>query len=158
LKEPAPALRIVAPGPEIAMTSVKVGSLSIETPWLRATPPGAKVAAGYLRVVNDGAEPDRLVGASIAGAGTATVHAMTMNDGVMRMRALPDGVAIAPGQSVALEPSGLHLMFENLTRAFKPGERVEGNLVFAKAGTVPVVFAVGDIGGKHAPDAEDHMH
>ena len=45
--------------------AVTVGSLVIEQPWIRATPGGAKVAGGYLRITNRGSDPDRLVRAAI---------------------------------------------------------------------------------------------
>ncbi len=73
--------------------------MQIETPWLRATPGGAKVGAGYLRITNTGSEPDRLTGASMPLAGRGEVHEMSMQNGVMHMRALPQGLAIPPGQT-----------------------------------------------------------
>jgi uncharacterized protein YcnI len=51
LKEPAPSVKLVAvqPAPAAAATIV-AGSLTIASPWLRATPGGAKVGGGYLRI------------------------------------------------------------------------------------------------------------
>ena len=40
----------------------KIGTLEIGHPWARATPKGASVAAGYLKVTNTGKEADRLIG------------------------------------------------------------------------------------------------
>ena len=45
------------------------GSLKIDHPWTRATPKGAAVAGGYLKITNTGAAPDRLVGGTFASAG-----------------------------------------------------------------------------------------
>ena len=45
----------------------KAGSIDILHPWSRATPPGAKVAAGYLTLVNRGTQADRLLGAENGG-------------------------------------------------------------------------------------------
>src|SRR5262245_37003565 len=39
----------------------KAGNLEIDRPWSRATPKGAKTAAGYLKITNSGSAPDRLV-------------------------------------------------------------------------------------------------
>ena len=39
----------------------KAGSLEIKHPWSRATPKGATVAGGYLKITNTGTTPDRLV-------------------------------------------------------------------------------------------------
>jgi copper(I)-binding protein len=41
----------------------KVGALEVASPWSRATPKGATVAVGYMKITNTGAEPDRLLGA-----------------------------------------------------------------------------------------------
>lgn len=122
------------------------GDLRIETPWMRATPGGAKVAGGYVRVTNTGTQADRLTGAAVAIAGRGAIHSMTMAGGVMKMAAVPEGLAIAPGQTVDLKPGGFHLMFEDLKSAPKVGEPVSGTLTFERAGTVAVTFAVAPIG------------
>ncbi|KQT79835.1 copper resistance protein CopZ [Methylobacterium sp. Leaf465] len=149
LKSPAPGVRIVAAasGPaRAAASSVKAGDLSIETPWMRATPGGAKVAGGYVRVTNTGSQADRLVGASIPLAGRTSIHSMTMEGGVMKMAPVEGGLVIKPGETVELKPGGLHLMFEDLASGPKAGETVEGTLRFERAGTVPVTFSVAPIG------------
>lgn len=157
LKAPAPGVVVVAATSGPATTgatapTVKAGGLSIETPWMRATPAGAKVAGGYVRITNTGSVPDRLTGAAIDLAGSAAIHSMTMDGGVMRMAPVDGGLAIAPGQTVELKPGGYHLMFEDLKGAPRVGEPVNGTLTFAQAGTVAVTFAVAPIGAK-GPDA-----
>lgn len=129
-----------------APASSTATAIKIEQPWLRATPNGAKVAAGYARIANTGTSPDRLVGAKVSFAGKVEVHEMAMGDGVMKMRALDKGLEIAPGQSVELKPGGYHLMFQDLSAGLKEGETVRGTLSFEKAGEVPVTFAVGGLG------------
>ena len=44
----------------------KAGSIEIKHPWSRATPKGASVAGGYLKLINTGSAPDRLVGGTNA--------------------------------------------------------------------------------------------
>ncbi len=123
------------------------GTIAVETPWARATPAGAEVAGGYVTIRNRGTAPDTLVGGSLDAAAHAEVHAMTMDGGVMRMR--PAGpVTVPPGGALTLSPAGLHLMFTGLKRPLKVGDTVDGTLVFAHAGTVPVHFHVEGIGAK----------
>lgn len=129
-----------------AAEPITAGTLRIETPWMRATPGGAKVAGGYVRVTNTGTQADRLTGAAITTAGRGAIHSMTMAGNVMKMAAVPDGLPIAPGQTLELKPGGLHLMFEDLKSAPKVGEPVSGTLTFERAGTVPVTFSVAPIG------------
>ena len=157
LAEPAPAVRIVAAPSTGADASVlKVGSLSIAQPWMRAVPAGAKVAGGYVRITNDGPEPDRLVQASIPQAGRGEVHEMSTQDGIMRMREVEGGIEIRPGQTVELKPGGYHLMFMDVTSGPKEGEAVRGTLTFRKAGRVDVTFRVSGLGAQ-GPAAE-HQH
>ena len=137
----ATALAETAPAP------IKIGTLQIEAPWLRATPGGAKVAAGYLRISNTGSEPDRLIGASTPLASRGEVHEMAMQEGVMHMRPLAQGLTIEPGKNVELRPGGFHLMFHDLKGGFKEGETVDVTLTFEKAGSVMVTFPVGGLGG-----------
>lgn len=128
-----------------AMAQVKVGSLVIEAPWLRATPSGAKVAGGYVKITNTGTAPDRLVGGTLPIAGQVEVHEMSMADNVMQMRRL-DGLEIKPGATVELKPGGFHLMFMELKDGLKAGQTIKGTLVFEKAGTVEVEYLVAPIG------------
>ncbi len=98
----------------------KAGQIVVTQPWSRATPAGAKVAGGYMTITNKGTEPDRLIGGSLSAAGKAELHEMKMEGGVMRMRPLPNGLEIKPGQTVKLEPSGNHIMFEDHVDADGP--------------------------------------
>lgn len=155
LKSPAPALLLLAAAPKgVTPKTYKVGSLVIEAPWARATPGGVQIGGGYVRITNNGAEPDRLIGGSLAVAGTVEVHEMAMADGVMKMRALPDGLEIKPGQTVELKPGGHHLMFMQLREGLKAGQTVKGTLIFKNAGTVEVEYSVAPIGAK----AGEHGH
>ena len=120
----------------------RVGSLVIDHPWSRATPAGAGVGAGYMVIRNEGDTADRLVGGSAPFAGRVEIHEMAMQDGVMRMRALQDGLEIPPGGSVTLEPGGYHVMFMQLQEPLVEGEDRPATLEFANAGTVEVEFAV----------------
>lgn len=163
LKTPAPAVRIVAAAQQaiVAPAAIKAGDLTIETPWLRATPAGATVAGGYVRLTNTGTAPDTLTGAAIPLAGRGAIHSMTMEGGVMRMAPVAGGLTIKPGETVTLKPGGFHLMFEDLASGPKAGETVRGTLTFARAGTVPVTFAVAPIGAQSpgaAPAGAEHDH
>jgi uncharacterized protein YcnI/copper(I)-binding protein len=164
LKSPAPGVRVIAaatkaaPAGAAASTTVKAGDLTIETPWIRATPGGAKVAGGYVRITNTGTQADRLTGTAIPLAARGSIHSMTMEGSVMKMAPVEGGLAIKPGETVELKPGGLHLMFEGLNGAAKAGDVIAGSLTFDRAGTVPVSFSVAPIGASKpgAPAASDH--
>jgi copper(I)-binding protein len=125
-----------------------VGALVIESPWARATPGGAQVAGGYLKITNTGPEADRLIGGSLPVAAHVEVHEMAMADGVMKMRRLQHGLEIKPGETVELKPGGYHVMFMGLQAALKEGQRIKGTLVFQRAGTVEIDYRVAPIGAQ----------
>lgn len=116
--------------------------------WSRATPKGAKVAGGYLTIENRGTAPDRLLSASSPAAATVEIHQMTMQDGIMTMRQLEQGLTIAPGEVVALAPGGSHIMFISLTAPFEEGQRIPVSLNFQRSGTIETTFEVGGVGAK----------
>ena len=125
----------------------KAGSIEIKHPWSRATPKGSEVAGGYMKLINTGKEPDRLIGGSVPIAGKFEIHEMSMDGGVMKMRLLPNGIEIKPGQTVELKPASYHLMFVGLKEPIEKGKRVKGTLRFEKGGTVDVEYAVEAVGG-----------
>jgi periplasmic copper chaperone A len=69
----------------------KAGGLDITDPWFRATPKGASVAGGYMKIKNDGSTPDRLIGGSSDVASKFEVHEMKMENGIAKMRPLEGG-------------------------------------------------------------------
>ena len=119
-----------------------VGELAIHHPWAKATLPNQPVGGGFMEITNNGSEADRLVSGAADFAGEVQIHEMSMDNGVMKMRQLADGIEIAPGQTVKLEPGGLHIMFMKLAEPLKEGEMKEATLTFEKAGEVTVEFAV----------------
>lgn len=153
LKSPAPALALVA-APGVA--TYKLGSLVIETPWTRATPGGARVAGGYLKITNNGNQPDRLIGGSLPVAADVEVHEMALVDSLMKMRRLPTGLEIKPGETVELKPGSYHLMFMGLSAPMTEGQMHKGTLRFEKAGSVDVSFQVAPIGARSAGSESHH--
>ncbi len=126
----------------------KVGDLVLEHPFSHATPSTARTGAGYLTIRNTGQETDRLVAVSCDCAEASEIHEMTMDNHVMRMRQLPDGLAIPAGGMVELKPGGYHLMFIGLKAPFVEGEMVKATLTFEKAGSVQTMFKIGPLGGR----------
>jgi copper(I)-binding protein len=125
------------------------GAIFLDHPWSRAMPQSATVAAGYVVIKNKGRTADRLIGGTAEIAGRVEIHEMTVIDGIMKMRPLPRGVEIKARSTATLKPGGYHIMFMDLKRPLKEGERFKGTLVFEKAGTIEVEFAVEAMGAMH---------
>lgn len=110
--------------------------------WVRATPPRARVAAGYVNITNNGTRPDRLISVASPDAPVVEIHEMRQDGDVMRMRRLADGIAINPRSTVRLAPGGIHLMFIDPARQFVAGETVRATLRFQSGAVREVTFEV----------------
>lgn len=135
------------PGAMSGTATFKRGDITVTSPWTRATPGGAKIAGGYFKITNHGTAADRFTGAKSDAADRVELHEMSMSDGVMKMRPLPNGIEIKPGETVELKSGGYHLMFMDLKQPLKAGEFFKATLQFDKAGPLEVNFAVNTIGG-----------
>jgi len=131
----------------------KLKDLVIDHPYARATPPGAKAGGAFLTVENKGSAPDTLVDASTPAAKFVEIHEMSMDAGVMKMRAIR-GIEIKPGTKAELKPGGFHIMLLDLKQPLKVGDKIPMTLVFEKAGKVEVSVAVEDM----AADTPQHKH
>jgi copper(I)-binding protein len=127
------------------------GGIQIDQAWARATPGAATTGAVYVTLRNQGNTPDTLVAASTPVADKAELHLMKIENGVMEMRAVPL-LAVPPGQSVVLEPSGYHLMLIGLKKPLKEGDTIPLSLTFEHSGTQQVAVSVAKIGAMHAGD------
>lgn len=148
---PAPALQIT-PGDADAPARHNAGDIMISGQFTRATPPGAKIAGGFMTLKNDGVA-DRLVSAETPLAGRVQIHQMSMEGEVMKMRQLPDGLDLPAGESIELKPGGYHLMMMGLTQPLVQGDSVPLTLNFEKAGKIELtlpVMAINAKGGDHA--------
>ncbi|WP_338666205.1 copper chaperone PCu(A)C (plasmid) [Pararoseomonas sp. SCSIO 73927] len=129
------------------------GDITVSQAWTRAVGATAPTAAGYLTLRNRGATPDRLIGAATSAARAVEIHEQRSEDGVMRMRPLPDGVPVPPGETVTLGPGGTHLMLVGPTRPLVRGERVPLTLRFERAGEVRVELSVEAAGARQPAHA-----
>jgi len=108
--------------------------------------PGAKVGDGYLTIINDGDQPDRLIAAASDRARSVQLHRMDMANGIMTMREFKGGLVIPPHTTLRLAPN-YHLMFNNVDKPFRKGETINATLTFEKAGEIEIGLLVGNIAG-----------
>lgn len=156
LEAPAAALQLVAGEASAAGAPavVKFGTLVIEAPFARATPPGANVGAAYLKIRNTSLAPEKLLSATISVADRVEIHDMSEKDGVMTMRQLEGGLEIPPSGVVELKPGGMHMMLMGLKGPLTAGDTITAKLKFQNAGEAEVKFDVLPIGA----DKPKHSH
>lgn len=89
--------------------------------WIKNLPPPVPVRAGYMTIYNPQAEAVSIVEIRSESFASVEVHQTLMQDGMMRMEAVPD-LTVNPGDTVQLAPGGLHLMLMQPVEPTQPGE------------------------------------
>ena len=137
-------------------------NVDVKDAWVRTSVQGQKATGAFMKITAK--EGGTLVGVATPVAGVAEVHEMKMDGDVMRMRALPNGLALPAGKTVALTPGGYHVMLMDLkatlpkdstiplTLTFKDAKGVQSRLEL----TLPV--ATSAPGGAQAAGHAQHKH
>lgn len=147
---PALAHDATAPHAERAPHSpaARAGDIAVETPWTRAAGANAN-GAGFMALRNTGTLPDRLVSAASPAARVVELHTHIRDGDVMRMRPVAD-IPVPPGQTVRLQPGGLHVMLIGLARPLERGQQIPVTLRFERGGEVTVMLDVQAAGARGA--------
>lgn len=120
--------------------AVAPGVVQVADAWCRPTPNGAKAGGCYLTLT--AGSDDRLVSVSTALAQSAEVHEMKMENGVMSMAHLADGLPLPAATPVELKPGGNHIMLMGLRDPLVDGGVASFTLTFEKAGPIGVHAAI----------------
>jgi copper(I)-binding protein len=131
-------------------------TITIEHPWARATPGGAKTGAAYVTLINTGPSADRLLGATSPVADKIQFHKESEDNGVAQMRELQT-VEVAAGATVTFKPGDIHMMMVGLKQPLKEGQNIPLALRFEKAGNVDVTVSVAKVGAMQPGDMNGMM-
>ena len=85
-----------------------------------------------------------------AAAARVELHVVSREGEVMKMREV-SGYDVPANGAFELKPGGAHLMFREIKRPFREGEKVQVMLRFEKAGEVSAEFHVGRLGDTAPP-------
>lgn len=110
----------------------------VEDAWARASIGTTRPGAAFMTIRNTGDEPVVLTGLATDLAMMPEIHRTSTDDRGVSSMAPAGEITIAPGESVALEPGGLHAMLMKLKRPMKEGERFTLTLIFSDGGAVAV--------------------
>ena len=111
--------------------AVLAQAVQVENAWVRATVPGQHATGAFMRLTS--ASATRLVAVSTPAAGFAEVHEMRMDNNVMKMTPLKDGLELPAGKAVDLQPGGFHVMLMDLPKPLPAGSTIPVTLVFRDA-------------------------
>ena len=115
--------------------------ISVRDAWVRETPPGIVMTAGYMVLQNRTSRPQVLVAASSSGFETVTIHRSIAKQGMTGMEHAPQ-IELLPNASLLFAPGGYHLMLSNPKRALHAGDRVDVTLKFRGGLALPVAYEV----------------
>jgi periplasmic copper chaperone A len=121
-------------------------TITVEQPWARATPAGARTGAVYMTLENKSGTADRLTGASSSVADKLQIHEMKVENGVMQMNELAGGLPIPAGGSVVLKPGSYHVMMIGLKKPLKAGATFPLTLTFENAGNISLTVPIQAVG------------
>jgi len=100
--------------------------VTVKDAWVRATVAQQKATGAFMQLQS--AQDARLISAQSPVAAVVEVHEMSMDGGVMKMRAVPN-LALPAGKAVELKPGGYHVMLMDLKGQVKEGDTVPVTLV-----------------------------
>jgi copper(I)-binding protein len=134
----ATSLPSTAPAHEEVFGKIRIGH-----PWVQAAEAGAAGTYGcIIEIKNEGDIPERLLGATLDGAGPGTLYEIIETDGKLTSRKVEGGLAIKPRGSLELTPVTYQIRFGKVGKALVQGEMIEGTLVFDKLRSVPINFMI----------------
>lgn len=121
-------------------TEPTLNSVSIEDAWVRSSEYSAKAGGMtgiFGKFTNNGTSDVTIIGGDTQAAEMVQVHEVV--DGMMQEK--KGGIVIKPGETVVLEPGGLHIMIMNITKAIVAGDKLSITIKFdgAKPQTLELV-------------------
>ncbi len=131
----------------------KIGAITIDHPWARATPGAVKNSAAFMTFDNKGAA-DKLISVTGTIAKEIQIHSMITEAGVMKMREIT-ALDIPANGKAELKPGGFHVMLIGIPDGLKEGTKFPLKLKFERAGEVTVQVTAEKPG---AHDHTEHKH
>ena len=140
-----------------ASSTAALAQTAVKDPWIRGTVAQQKATGMFAQITSKAG--GKLVAASSPVAGVVEIHEMSMDGGVMKMRAMP-GLELPAGKAVELKPGGYHVMLMDLKQQLKEGESVAVTLVVegkdGKKESLELKVPVKALGA--AADMQQHKH
>jgi len=125
----------------LLLPSASRAEIQLEHAWAQPSPPKALVGRAFVTIFNKSDETEHLVGVSTDAASSAEISGIRILQDVPNMRRLFN-IDIPPHRSIIFAPGSYHILLRNLRKPLIAGDRIDGELVFEKAGAIPVEFRV----------------
>jgi len=148
----------------IASIGAQAQNVTVSNAWARVSVKGQSASGVFmsLKAVNT----TKLVSVSTSVAKVSQLHQMTMDNNVMKMKALPNGLELSAGNLVELKPGGYHIMLMDLQKVLEKDSKIDLQLTFEDESgkrskpevRVPVLMQAAMSESSHDMHAKDHQH
>jgi copper(I)-binding protein len=138
-----------------AVAAAHAAPLQFRSARIPEAPPGARAMAAYMTIVNDSERERIITDVSSDDFGEVQVHRSVVEDGVAKMEPL-ESLRIPPGESVTLEPGGIHLMLIEPKDHYIDGELLR--LVFEESDGTRHALGVNVEKQRRQPESPAHRH
>lgn len=131
--------------------------IAIDSAWIREAPPATSVLAAYMTINNASESDQQITGMDSPDFRSAEIHRTVVEDGVAKM--LPvSGLDVAAGDSISLEPGGLHVMLFDPQRPLREGDTATLIVHTASGAAISVQATVVRKTGDDAGNDHSHHH
>ncbi len=117
------------------------GDITINDAFVPMAPKGVMAHAAYMKVTNSGKTIRSLIGVKAPNYAMAHIHQSMEKEGVATMMSMHQ-LDIKPGQTVVLEPGGLHVMLMKPSAPLELGGTVALEVEFANGETKTVTAEI----------------
>ncbi|MBI5923402.1 MAG: copper chaperone PCu(A)C [Betaproteobacteria bacterium] len=140
----------------MAFSTLAAADVAVREPWARGTVVGQTASGAFMELT--ASESAALLEVSSPIAGVVEVHEMSLDNGVMKMRAVPR-LDLPAGKSVTLRPGGYHIMLMDLKKQLKKGESVPLTLkIEGKDKKVSSIEVKAEVRELTTPPMLEHKH
>lgn len=128
----------------LTLSASAFAEIKVDQPYARAVPPGQPNSAAFMSLKNTSDTEISLVSASSSVSKVAELHTHTNENGVMKMRQVPQ-ITLKGNQQVELKPGGLHIMLIGLKQNLVKGETADLTLNFSDGSSESLDISVKDV-------------
>ncbi len=139
-------------------------NVTVSNAWARASVKGQNATGVFMSL--KASQGTKLVSVSSSVAMVSEVHQMSMDNNVMKMTALPNGLDLSAGSVVELQPGGYHIMLMDLKKTLEKNSQIDVRLTFQDAAgkktqmelKVPVLIQAPTAEGSGMVHGANHQH
>ena len=104
--------------------------------WIKKVIANNNITAGYIKIENKNDKNERLISVESNFSKRTEIHYMNIENDIMIMKHLEDGVLIKSKSKINLKPRSFHIMFIDLTKSFNKTSYQKVKFNFENAGSI----------------------